>query len=37
MRCSRVFFFFEENGGTFKDMILNEAEQRGYKVTTKNY
>lgn len=37
MRCSRVFFFFEENDATFKDMILNEAKQRGYKVTTKNY
>ena len=37
MRCSRVFFFFEESDATFKDMILNEAKQRGYKVTTKNY
>ena len=36
-RCTSVFFFFDDDDVTFKYMILNEAKQRGYKVTTKNY
>ena len=33
-RCTSVFFFFDDDI-TFKDMILSEAKQRGYKVTTR--
>ena len=36
-RCTSVFFFFDDNDITFKDMILSEAKERGYKVTTKQY
>ena len=36
-RCSSVFFFFDDNDATFKDMILSEAKERGYRVTTKQY
>lgn len=36
-RCTSVFFFFDDNDITFKDMILAEAKERGYKVTTKQY
>ena len=36
-RCSSVFFFFDDDDITFKDMILSEAKERGYKVTTKQY
>ena len=36
-RCTSVFFFFDDNDVTFKDMILSEAKERGYKVTTKQY
>ena len=36
-RCTSVFFFFDDDDITFKDMILNEAKERGYKVTTKQY
>ena len=36
-RCTSVFFFFDDDDATFKDMILSEAKERGYKVTTKQY
>ena len=36
-RCTSVFFFFDDDDITFKDMILSEAKERGYKVTTKQY
>ena len=36
-RCTSVFFFFDDNDITFKDMILSEAKERGYKVTTKQF
>ena len=36
-RCTSVFFFFDDDDITFKDMILAEAKERGYKVTTKQY
>ena len=36
-RCTRVFFFFDDNDITFKDMILAEAKERGYKVTKKQF
>ena len=36
-RCTSVFFFFDDDDVTFKDMILSEAKERGYKVTTKQY
>ena len=36
-RCTSVFFFFDNDDITFKDMILAEAKERGYKVTTKQY
>ena len=36
-RCTSVFFFIENNNATYKDMILSEAKERGYKVTTKQY
>lgn len=35
-RCTSVFFFFDDDV-TFKDMILSEAKERGYKVTTKQF
>ena len=36
-RCTSVFFFFDDDDITFKDMILSEAKERGYKVTTKQF
>ena len=36
-RRTSVFFFFDDDDITFKDMILAEAKERGYKVTTKQY
>ena len=36
-RCTSVFFFFDDDDITFKDMILSEAKEHGYKVTTKQY
>ena len=36
-RCTSVFFFFDDDDATFKDMILAEAKERGYKVTTKQF
>ena len=36
-RCTSVFFFFDDDDITFKDMILSEAKECGYKVTTKQY
>ena len=33
-RCTSVFFFFDDDDITFKDMILAEAKERGYKGTT---
>ena len=36
-RCTSVFFFFDDDDITFKDMILSEAKERSYKVTTKQY
>ena len=36
-RCTSVFFFFDDNDITFKDIILSEAKERGYKVTTKQF
>lgn len=36
-RCTSVFFFFDDDDFTFKNMILSEAKERGYKVTTKQY
>ena len=36
-RCTSVLFFFDDDDFTFKNMILSEAKERGYKVTTKQY
>ena len=36
-RCTSVFFFFDDNDIEFKNMILSEAKECGYKVTTKQY
>ena len=40
-RCTSVFFFFDDDDddddAMFKDMILSEAKERGYKVTTKQF
>ena len=36
-RCTRVFFFSNDDDGTLKYMRVSEEKERGYKVTTKQY